>query len=294
MQGGVMTLDSSTNPENRLLSKLAQLENQLQNPPVYHAPNNIPPPRKPAEITNNIPYHRPPAEKDPEVEQLNEILNKALDLKYPERVEKNKEESNAQPRTSFMVNVSRDSIGEDYVDANQKMIVPVTNWFYEMETDGDPVQSASVAIQAVIDESRSILNGSEVKLSLMQDITIKGITVPAGTSLFAKATFSINRLQLGIENIQYDNNILPVSLEVYSYDGMPGIPLTDAIAEEVAKQGADRGLQSLQLATLNPSLGAQAAAAGIETAKSLISRKTRVIRIKIKGGYPVLLRNSNK
>lgn len=295
MQGDAMNNDVSGDPENKLLSKLSMLESQLNNQPAYQSSNNIPPPPKPAEVINNAPYHRPQAAKDSEVEQLNEILTKALDLKYPDRVEKNKEEANNPGRPSFNVDISRDSIEAEGIEASQdNLFIPVVNRFYELDDNDGKVQQGSVAIPAIIDESKSIINGSEVKLRLMQDITIKGITIPAGTSLFAKATFSINRLQLAIENIQHNKTIMPVSLEVYSYDGMPGIPLGDAITEEVAKQGADRGLQALQLTSLNPSIGAQAAAAGIETAKTLISRKTRVIKIKLKGGYPVLLRNTNK
>jgi hypothetical protein len=42
------------------------------------------------------------------------------------------------------------------------------------------------------------------------------------------------------------------------------------------------------------SLGLQAAGAGLDAAKNLFSKKLRRLKIKLKAGYPLLLRNNNK
>jgi hypothetical protein len=44
---------------------------------------------------------------------------------------------------------------------------------------------------------------------------------------------------------------------------------------------------------LNPSIGVQAASAGISAAKNLLSKKVRLIKVTVKAGYRVLLWDKN-
>lgn len=280
--------------EKSLMDKLALLETQLKNKPSSSNLSGDGGHAQPPEY--NPPIYRQrqlPIENDPEVDQLNQLMDKALALKYPERMKAQDENDNKRTRKTLSVDIKTDSIENGTFD-NVSAIIQTTNRFYESDDELLQVQQGTAAISASVDGAQPVISGSEVKLRLDQEITVKGINIPTGAAIFAIASFSTSRMQLSIQNIQYKNIILPVSLEVYGYDGMPGIPLTDAVMEEVAKQGADRSLQSLQLTTMDPSIGAQAAAAGIETAKRLINRKTRMIKIKLKAGYPVLLRNTDK
>jgi hypothetical protein len=48
----------------------------------------------------------------------------------------------------------------------------------------------------------------------------------------------------------------------------------------------------MSLASLDNSLGAQAASAGIQAAKSLIGKKAKLVRVNISAGYRVILRES--
>lgn len=57
----------------------------------------------------------------------------------------------------------------------------------------------------------------------------------------------------------------------------------------MAKSSADRSIQTLGVASLNDSWGSQAAEAGIEAAKSLLSKKVKLIKVVVKAGYQVLL-----
>jgi hypothetical protein len=53
-------------------------------------------------------------------------------------------------------------------------------------------------------------------------------------------------------------------------------------------------VQGVDITTLNPSIGAQAANAGIEAAKTLLTRKAKLIRVTVKAGYQVLLRDEKQ
>jgi len=46
----------------------------------------------------------------------------------------------------------------------------------------------------------------------------------------------------------------------------------------------------MQLLSMDASLGAQAAAGGINAAKGLFSKKIKKIKVKLKDAYPVLLK----
>ena len=67
-----------------------------------------------------------------------------------------------------------------------------------------------------------------------------------------------------------------------------------AITRDVAKQSTDNALQSVALSSLDPSIGAQAASAGIETTKSLLSKKVRLVKVQVKAGYKILLIDINQ
>jgi len=77
-------------------------------------------------------------------------------------------------------------------------------------------------------------------------------------------------------------------------DGMNGIYIPGAITRDVAKQSADRTIQDIGLTSVDPSLGAQAASAGIEAARDLISKKVKLVKVTVKSGYQVLLRDEKQ
>lgn len=56
--------------------------------------------------------------------------------------------------------------------------------------------------------------------------------------------------------------------------------------------GADDAVRSLQLLTMDQSIGMQAAGAGIDAAKGLFSKKVKRVKMKVKAGFPVLLRDN--
>jgi hypothetical protein len=116
--------------------------------------------------------------------------------------------------------------------------------------------------------------------------------VPAGQELFGLCQVSNQRLILRIGSIRLGNAILPVDLSVYDMDAMEGIRAPEALTEEALRSGAGNAVQGVQLLGADPSLGTQLAGAGVEAAKGLFSRKVRHIRVKLKDGYPLLLRNN--
>lgn len=146
------------------------------------------------------------------------------------------------------------------------------------------------AIPAVIDGKQKVADGATVKLRLTDTATIKDQLLPKGQEIFGSCQITNQRLLLTIQNIRLDKQIVPVSLVVFSLDGMPGIPAPEAELAGAAGNGADNTIQSMQLLTMDQSLGVQAAAGGINAAKDLFSKKIKKIKVKLKDEYPVLLK----
>ncbi len=111
--------------------------------------------------------------------------------------------------------------------------------------------------------------------------------------MYGTASLNGERLTIAINSIRYQNALLPMALSVYDMDGMAGIYVPGAIKRDVAKQSTDNALQSIALNSLDPSIGAQAATAEIQTAKTLISNKVKLARVTVKAGYHVLLKDNN-
>lgn len=236
-----------------------------------------------------------PQEPDPELKQLGGMLENILDIQHPARVEeKLRQSSVSQKGKVFTVDkkVKEDNITSLQTPMQSHRIVLETtvkqNSFYALE-ESFPSDEEQNAVEAVIHETQTIVDGSTVKLRLSNDVFIQGIPIPKNSFLFGIASLKGERLVVKISNIKYKNSIFPVDLSVYDMDGIVGIYIPGAINRDVAKTSADRSIQTLGVASLDDSWSAQAAGMGIEAAKSLLSKKVKLIKVVVKAGYQVLL-----
>ncbi|SHH82304.1 conjugative transposon protein TraM [Flavobacterium johnsoniae] len=233
-----------------------------------------------------------PSEPDPELKQLGGMLENILDIQHPERVqERLRQTSKSQKGKVFAVNkkLKEEPIGSLQGSAvNHLGNTSNANSFYSLD-EMDINNEVQNALEAVIHETQSIVNGSIVKLRLTSDIFINGTFIPRNSFVFGTASLKGERLEIKINTIKFKNSIFPVELSVYDMDGIDGIYIPGAINRDVAKASADRSMQSIGVEGLNDSWGAQAATMGVEAAKSLLSKKVKLIKVVVKAGYQVLL-----
>jgi len=292
---------------DKIYRKLAELDKEMSKPVTTKEDEYDMYERTPGKSSNNTTVNssdvdrleqmmnmiNQPAGEDPEMKQLNGMLDKILDVQYPERVqEKLKQTSQANRGQVFAVSSQTKEnnitlINNDHVKSGS------TNGFYSL-TGTLISEDSQNAIQAVIHETQTIVDGSTVKLRLVNDVFINGIRIPKGNFIFGIASLRGERLSIKITSMRYNNSLFPVELSVYDMDGLDGIYIPGAITRDVAKQSADRSMQTIGLTSLDPSWGAQAASAGIEAAKTLFSRKVKLIKVTVKAGYQVLLRDEKQ
>lgn len=230
-------------------------------------------------------------ENDPEMKQLENTLDKILDIQHPDRVkERIKEKSLKNKEVVFPVSKTTQKENISLLDTGKEK--KTASGFFGLEEQSGLADDQN-AIEAVVHENQILVNGAVVKLRLVNDAYINGTLIPKGSFVFGAASLNAERLEIEINSIRHNQSLYPVKLEVYDIDGLPGIYIPGAITRDVAKQSADNSLQMMELATMDPSLKAQAAAAGISAAKSLLSRKVKQVKVMVKAGYKVLLRDKN-
>ena len=232
-------------------------------------------------------------DSDTELQQLNGMLEKILDVQHPERVqEKLRQFSETRRGQVFAVSSTMQGNAVSLLDTD-RLAENTSNGFYSL-ADNNVTSDIQNSMQAVIHETQTIVNGSTVKLRLTNDVVINGVHIPKDNFLFGIASLNGERLNIKINSIRYHNSLFPVELSVYDMDGLNGIYIPGAITRDVAKESAERSVQGIGLTSLDPSWQAQAAAAGIETAKTLFSKKVKLIKVTVKAGYRVLLRDEKQ
>lgn len=241
------------------------------------------------------------SEVDPEMEQINGVLNKIMDIQNPERVQQQlKEASKRNKENVFPVSAAKERQIISLLEAKTKSKEAETanekndlNGFYSLDVDRQ-VQDGQNTVEAVIHETQTIVNGSTVKLRLLNDIYVNGKLIPKDNFVFGTASLNGERLEISISSIRLKKFLFPVSLSVVDIDGIGGIYIPGAISRDVAKQSTDRAIQDLSFGTMSDNIGVQAAGAGLEAAKSLFSKKVKLIKVTVKAGYNVLLHDDKQ
>jgi conjugative transposon TraM protein len=228
---------------------------------------------------------------DPELFELNSMLDKIEAIQHPE----NKPDSlKTKPLQNgaevFPVQNENQGLDNFSNDSNQQ------SGFYGLVEEGVPEEENNKqnAIEALIPETETLVAGSTVKLQLMNDVNIHGNPISKAQWVYGVATINNERLKISIHSIRSGNAILPVALEAYDMDGMEGIYIPGSISRDAGKQSSDQAISSIGLAGLDPSIGAQAASAGIQAAKTLLSKKIKLVQVSVAAGYRVLLKDNSR
>lgn len=148
------------------------------------------------------------------------------------------------------------------------------------------------AIPAEVAAKQTLIQGAVLKLVVSDTVTINGTLIQKGQEIFGLCNLTNQRLLVDIKTIRIGKSIIPVDLSIYSLDGIKGIAAPDAIVDNAISGGADDAVRSLQLLSMDQSIGTQVAGAGIDAAKGLFSKKIRRVKMKVKARFPVLLRDN--
>ena len=144
---------------------------------------------------------------------------------------------NTQANTSMNRNTNKNrEVKELSEDAKTKSVTKVntseSSYFNTISSN----QKESNLIKAIIDENVKAVDGSRVRLRLLDDIEIEGTPLPKGTYLYATMSgFSSQRATGKIESVLVDDELIKISLSIYDLDGIEGLYIPESQFRETAK-----------------------------------------------------------
>lgn len=156
-------------------------------------------------------------------------------------------------------------------------------------------------IQAIIDENIKAVDGSRVRLRLLDDVEIGKYVVKRGTYLYATVSgFSSGRVKGSISSILVDDELMKVSLSIYDTDGMEGLYVPNSQFRETSKDVASSamsGNMNMGMGSTGSSLaqwGMQAVTNVYQKTSNAISKAIKKNKVKLKYGTFVYLVNGQE
>ena len=156
-------------------------------------------------------------------------------------------------------------------------------------------------IKAIIDENIRAVDGSRVRLRLLDDVEIGECVVRRGTYLYATVSgFSSGRVKGNIGSILINDELVKVSLSLYDTDGMEGLYVPNSQFRETSKDvasGAVSGNMSMNTGGYGNNLaqwGMQAVNNAYQKTSSAIGKAIKKNKVKLKYGTFVYLVNGRE
>ena len=176
--------------------------------------------------------------------------------------------------------------------------VKVTSDYFNTLCENEPEKKL---IKAIIDENVKAVDGSRVRLRLLDDIEINETVVPKGSYIYAiMSGFGSQRVKGSVKSILVDDELIKVSLSIYDTDGLEGLYVPGSAFRETSKDvasGAMSGNMNMGTTSNNNSLsqwGMQALTNAYQKTSNAIGKAIKKNSAKLKYGTFVYLVNGKE
>ena len=176
--------------------------------------------------------------------------------------------------------------------------VKVTSDYFNTLCENEPEKKL---IKAIIDENVKAVDGSRVRLRLLDDIEINETVVPKGSYIYAiMSGFGSQRVKGSVKSILVDDELIKVSLSIYDTDGLEGLYVPGSAFRETTKDvasGAMSGNMNMGTTSSNNSLsqwGMQAITNAYQKTSNAIGKAIKKNSAKLKYGTFVYLVNGKE
>ena len=156
-------------------------------------------------------------------------------------------------------------------------------------------------IKAIIDEDIKAVDGSRVRLRLLDDVEVNETVVPKGAYLYATMSgFGSQRVKGNIKSILVADELVKVSLSLYDTDGLEGLYVPGSAFRETTQDiasGALNGNMSMTNGTTGNSFtqwGMQAIQNAYQRTSNALSKAVKKNKAKLKYGTFVYLVNGKE
>lgn len=159
-------------------------------------------------------------------------------------------------------------------------------------------------ITAIVDQDIKGYAGSRLRIRLLDDMLAGSFLIKKGTYIYAQISgFSGQRVNLTINSIMNGQHILPVRLDVYDHDGLPGLYVPASAFREFTKElgsNTSQGINLQQAAENNSQLVMSMMQKMFQSTTTAVNKIIRQNKAKIKYNTmlylvdPEQLRNNQK
>ena len=176
--------------------------------------------------------------------------------------------------------------------------VKVTSDYFNTLCDND---KEAGLIKAIIDENIKAVDGSRVRLRLLDDIVINETVIHKGSYIYATMSgFGSQRVKGTVKSIMVDDDIVKVNLSLYDTDGLEGLYVPSSSFRETAKDvasGAFNSNMNMNTGSNGNSLtqwGMQAIQDAYQKTSNAISKNIKKNKVNLKYGTFVYIINSKE
>ena len=135
-------------------------------------------------------------------------------------------------------------------------------------------------IQAIIDENIKAVDGSRVRLRLLDDVEIGECVIARGTYLYATVSgFSSGRVKGNISSILVNDELVKVSLSLYDTDGMEGLYVPNSQFRETSKDVASGAMSGNMNMSMGSTTGNSLAQWGMQAVNNAYQKTSNAIKI---------------
>ena len=189
------------------------------------------------------------------------------------------------------------SDGEEKAETVTKVMKTESEYFNTVSQNA----KGSSLITAIIDENIKAVDGSRVRLRLLDDVEIGGLFVPKGTYLYATMSgFGKQRVKGKVASVFVGDEIKTINLSIYDTDGMEGLYVPSSTFRETTKDIGSSAMQqsmSIDGSSSNNSVSQwaqQTVQQAYQRTSQAISKAIRKNKVNLKYGTRVYLINGQQ
>ena len=190
----------------------------------------------------------------------------------------------------------------DDEDEAQEVVkkVKTTSDYFNTIVDADAEPNL---IKAIIDENIKAVDGSRVRLRLLDDIEINEVVVPKGTYIYATMSgFGSQRVKGNVKSILIHDELIKVNLSLYDTDGLEGLYVPGSSFRETTKDVASGAMSNTSSLTSSSTTagnalvqwGNQAISNAVQKTSNALGKAIKKNSAKLKYGTFVYLINGKE
>ncbi len=208
----------------------------------------------------------------------------------------------AQAAKDKAVKMEENAVRELSEDAENNIVVKKSKDDSDYFNTLSRNEKNSNLIKAIIDEEIKAVEGSRVRLRLLDDIEVNGTLLTKGSYLYATMSgFGQQRVKGKVESVLIGDEILKIGLSIYdTTDGLEGLYVPASSFRETAKEIGSSAMQSnMNMNSMGngnsmTQMAGQALQNAYQRTSNAISKAIKKNKVRIKYGTQVYLVNSKK